>query len=141
MKGQAATEFLMTYGWALLVVLVAISALAYFGVMSPSKFLPEKCMLSPGYQCVDYLITTNSSRMIIKNGAGDNIVITNLKIGECEGNFSTTIENGKQEDFLLTGCNNGVEGSSFRGEVSVEYINVISNFTKEITGEVVTKIN
>ena len=36
-KSQAAMEFLMTYGWAILVVLVAICALAYFGVLSPDK--------------------------------------------------------------------------------------------------------
>ena len=42
-KGQAAMEFLMTYGWAILVVLVAIGALAYFGVLSPDRFLPERC--------------------------------------------------------------------------------------------------
>jgi hypothetical protein len=47
-KSQAAMEFLMTYGWAILVVLAAIAALAYFGVLSPGKFIPEKCMLSPG---------------------------------------------------------------------------------------------
>lgn len=29
----------MTYGWAILVVLAAIAALAYFGVLSPDKFL------------------------------------------------------------------------------------------------------
>ena len=40
-KGQAALEFLMTYGWAILVVLAAIAALAYFGVLSPDRFLPE----------------------------------------------------------------------------------------------------
>lgn len=32
-KSQAAMEFLMTYGWAILVVLAAIAALAYFGVL------------------------------------------------------------------------------------------------------------
>ena len=37
-KGQAAIEFLMTWGWAVLVVLIAIGALAYFGVLSPDKF-------------------------------------------------------------------------------------------------------
>lgn len=31
-RGGAVMEFLMTYGWAILVVLVAIGALAYFGV-------------------------------------------------------------------------------------------------------------
>jgi len=40
-KGQALMEFLMTYGWAILVVLVAIGALAYFGVLNPERFLPK----------------------------------------------------------------------------------------------------
>ncbi len=29
-------EFLMTYGWAILVVVAAIAALAYFGVLNPN---------------------------------------------------------------------------------------------------------
>jgi len=33
-KGQAAIEFLVTYGWAILIVLIAIGALAYFGVLN-----------------------------------------------------------------------------------------------------------
>jgi len=39
-------EFLMTYGWAILVVLVVIGALAYFGVLSPATLLPEKCTVA-----------------------------------------------------------------------------------------------
>ncbi len=35
-------EFLMTYGWAILVMLIAIGALAYFGVISPEKLLPKE---------------------------------------------------------------------------------------------------
>jgi len=55
-KSQAALEFLMTYGWAILVVLVAVGALAYFGVLSPDKFLPAKCTLSAGIACVDHRV-------------------------------------------------------------------------------------
>ena len=36
-KSQAALEFLMNYGWAILVVLIAVGALAYFGVLNPLK--------------------------------------------------------------------------------------------------------
>ena len=42
---QAALEFLTTYGWAILVVLIAVGALAYFGVLDLGKFLPEKFIL------------------------------------------------------------------------------------------------
>lgn len=33
----------MTYGWAILVVISAIAALAYFGVLEPCKILPNEC--------------------------------------------------------------------------------------------------
>ena len=56
-KSQAALEFLMTYGWAILVVLVSIGALAYFGVLSPDKFLPAKCTLQSGLACLDHKAT------------------------------------------------------------------------------------
>jgi len=51
-KGQSALEFLMTYGWAILVVLAAIGALAYFGVLSPTNFLPDQCLGAVGIGCV-----------------------------------------------------------------------------------------
>ncbi|MFH1409556.1 MAG: hypothetical protein ABIH34_06610 [Nanoarchaeota archaeon] len=52
-KGQAAMEFIMTYGWAILVVLAAIGALAYFGVLNPANLLPEKCFFAAGTDCIE----------------------------------------------------------------------------------------
>ena len=52
-KGQAAMEFLMTYGWAILVVIAAIAALAYFGVLDPARLLPERCSAPAGMDCID----------------------------------------------------------------------------------------
>ena len=46
----------MTYGWAILVVLVAIGSLSYFGVLSPDKFLPSKCTLPAGIACTDFKV-------------------------------------------------------------------------------------
>ena len=72
-KGQAAMEFLMTYGWAILVVLAAIAALAYFGVLSPTKFIPEKCVLDPGMACLDFSVSTNQVELVISNSMGKDI--------------------------------------------------------------------
>jgi len=81
-KGQAAMEFLMTYGWALLVVLIAIGALAFFGLLNPSRFLPEKCEIAPGLTCMDFNAVTNDED--ISNGdANDNItILINNGIGQ-----------------------------------------------------------
>ncbi len=35
-------EFLMTYGWAILVAICALGALFYFGVLSPDKFVDDE---------------------------------------------------------------------------------------------------
>ena len=85
-KGQAAMEFLMTYGWAILVVLAAIGALAYFGVLSPDRFLPKKCTMESGFGCVDFSITDGNSDgngvlvVYLTNGLGYDLTMTTGEI-------------------------------------------------------------
>src|SRR3989338_6220967 len=77
-RAQAATEFIMTYGWAILVVLAAIGALAYFGVLSPDKFLPERCTFPAGIDCIDKAVITASTgdvQIALKNNIGHQIGI------------------------------------------------------------------
>ncbi len=45
-KKAAAMEFLMTYGWAILVALVVMGTVINF--IEPSSILPEKCLVPPG---------------------------------------------------------------------------------------------
>jgi len=75
-------EFLMTYGWAILVVIAAIAALAYFGVLDPSRMLPEKCEFPAGVDCIDKAAIVAGSpgtvRFAIKNNIGFPIDITNI---------------------------------------------------------------
>jgi len=80
-KAQAAMEFLMTYGWAILVVLIVISALAYFGVLNPQQFLPQKCQFSTGIVCVDKQLKSGGElNLRLSNGLGNAVDITGLKI-------------------------------------------------------------
>jgi len=83
-RGQAAMEFLMTYGWALLVLILIILALAVFGVLNPKGFLPEACMLGPGLACEQYKAINDGNpnnpdgRMIfmtVRNGMGKDLDI------------------------------------------------------------------
>ena len=66
-KGQAALEFLTTYGWAFLVILIMIGALAYFGVLSPDTLLPSRCTFSPEISCLEHEIISD-------DGAGNGIL-------------------------------------------------------------------
>ena len=85
-RGQAAMEFLMTYGWAILVVLIVIGALAYFGVLNPQQFLPQKCQFSTGLVCVDKQLTNDGVfKLRISNGLGNAIDITGISITDTQG--------------------------------------------------------
>ena len=139
-KSQAAMEFLMTYGWAILVVLAAIAALAYFGVLSPEKFLPEKCILAPGLACVQHKIDPTSTTMIISNGFGRTIRVTDLQVGSCTGTFDKTMPSGNEETFTMTGCSNGVSKDVFKGDITLTYVDTTYNITKTVHGNLATKV-
>lgn len=77
-KGQAAMEFLMTYGWAILVVLAAIGALAYFGVLSPGTFLPSSCTVGAGFGCTNYKASSTANddgviELTLRNNIGQDL--------------------------------------------------------------------
>lgn len=82
-RGQAAMEFLMTYGWAIVVVLAAIGALAYFGVLSPSKLLPDRTVFAPPLTNVDNAVIFtgvtpglgNTVTIAFKNNKGVDITL------------------------------------------------------------------
>jgi uncharacterized protein (UPF0333 family) len=84
-KGQAAMEFLTTYGWAIMVVLVSIGALAYFGVLNPGKYLPDKCVFTTGVSCKDFIIQQGTgsrleARFTLVNNLGDGMTIAQNNI-------------------------------------------------------------
>jgi len=64
-KGQSALEFLVTYGWAFLVILIMIGALSYFGVMDPARYLPDYCILGSGFTCVDSRMQTSGFNYVV----------------------------------------------------------------------------
>lgn len=101
-RGQAALEFMMTYGWAILVILAAIGALSYFGVLNPSRFTPDTCLASSPFSCQGKPIMVNTTALAFSlvNGQGYAITIGNAP-GFAPGalNMSTAL--------LNLGCSNG----------------------------------
>ena len=82
-KSQAALEFLTTYAWAFLVILIMVGALAYFGVLRPSKLLPDRCNFGSEIDCSDFRITygTGSNGAVnlrLKNSVGEAIKIDDI---------------------------------------------------------------
>lgn len=140
-KAQAAMEFLMTYGWAILVVLAAIAALAYFGVLSPEKFLPQKCILQPGIACISNKVTPTAITLVIANGLGRTITVNSIAVGGCAGTFNQDLVSGTQYNFVIGGaCNNGVSKDKFKADITFSYTEKDTNLTKTSYGNIVTQI-
>ena len=55
---QSAVEFLVTYGWAILVIAIIISFL-YFFVLAPPNVVPTQCTTSGQLNCQDIVFGAN----------------------------------------------------------------------------------
>ncbi|MAG91142.1 hypothetical protein CMO83_00530 [Candidatus Woesearchaeota archaeon] len=140
-KGQAAMEFLMTYGWAILVVLAAIAALAYFGVLSPEKFLGEKCVVEPGLACVSHKVESNQITVVLAQNKGKTLIIDSITVGTCSGSFNTTMVSGTDATFVIGGtCDNGVSKEGFKGDITIGYTEKNTNLTKTAFGNLNTRV-
>ena len=83
-RAQAALEYLITYGWGFLVILVVMGALAYFGFFSPTRYIPARCEFGAQLECVDYQLSVDSSndahiRIQFRNNFGDDIYLSDLR--------------------------------------------------------------
>ena len=125
---------------ALLMPFIALGSLAYFGVLSPAKFLPQKCVLEPGLICYDHKVTPTETYLVLGNGLGSEITISSLTIGDCSGTFSTEIAIGKQETFILKNCDNGKVQETFNEDIKLDYKKEGVDYTITAHGNLVTKV-
>ena len=156
-RGQAAMEFLMTYGWAILVVLIAIGALAYFGVLNPSRFLPRSCTLMPGLDCDEFKVDVSDDQVqiFIRNGIGDSIDFSGLGIDmnangvttdvgtDCPNIDPANIPDGALSAQLNIVCPAGVisaVGDRFRGDVIGTYLLGGSTLTHTMVGSIISEV-
>jgi len=149
-KGQAAMEFLMTYGWAILVVIIAISTLAYTGVIDPYKFLPHNCFLIPGLDCEDFNVdaTTGQVQLFIRNGIGRDLDFTTLNIdvdldgvGDCTPIDPPLITKySLSEQINIPGCPMGSTGERFSGSIIGNYLLGEGNLEYTLSGSLVSKV-
>lgn len=137
-KGQAAMEFLMTYGWAILVVLIAIGALAYFGVLNPSRFLPPSCTLMPGLSCDSFKVTQTTIELNVRNGLGNDLTLFDIGVSGCTSEGASTLNDGDTGTKSLSACSNGAAGAKFKGDLNITYTENGLSHTR--TGQIVSPV-
>ncbi|MFH1587222.1 MAG: hypothetical protein ABID38_05160 [Candidatus Diapherotrites archaeon] len=129
-KAQSALEYLMTYGWALIVIIIVVAALFAFGIFNPPA--AARCAGLDKLLYKDHAVSAAGDTITIAfgNGAGSTIDVTGVAYG---GDFAggadastiTNIGSGgnfsvNNSDALDTAFTAAVTGT-YNGTITITY--------------------
>ena len=80
-KGQGALEYLMTYGWALLVIVIVVAALYAMGVLNPSTYQQSRCTGFQHFTFNDQKLSTTQYVLDVRSGGTSKVTINTIKVG------------------------------------------------------------
>jgi hypothetical protein len=128
-KGQTAMEYLMTYGWAILIIMVVVAVLFYLGVFNLGSTISQ-CTFPPGFTCVSNKLQATTAKLYLKlgQGTGHNIKIFGVN---CTQQTSTaTMASGAYISYLnsnasiTAGVNDNISVSSGSTVVVADAANI-----------------
>lgn len=130
-KGQTAVEYLMTYGWAILIILIVAGVLAYYGIFSPAGFLGPSAQ---GFSLVSVLspwdFDSNGELLFqLENKLDKEITITNIyadkqtPMGNVVDIDDVTVEPKSRSDFISVSFPelSGTTRETYSINVAIEY--------------------
>ena len=119
MRAQSAIEYLTTYGWVLLAVILALTLL-YIFTLSQATYPPGSCSFSIGFYCKDIVIGTNSITQQTKAGI---LLVNQQPYGMLNPAIYTSI-NGQNSTLQKCNPSYAAPGGSI-----ICVINIPKNFT------------
>ena len=137
-KGQAAVEYLITYGWAFAVILAAIGVLAYFGFLDPDRYIPDSCEFGEQMQCVDFFIDDEGNLLLrFRNNYEEPITITDVYSTEGDVTFpgpSINIDRGEVIRVSATSSRTMFDGEKERFELQIQFQRTGGTIGHNVTG-------
>ncbi|MBC8494888.1 hypothetical protein H8D36_01915 [archaeon] len=153
-RSQAAVEFLITYGWAIIVVLATIGAMAYFGVLDMSSFMPSRCTFPVAVTCIDDAsinADTDQILFIVQNSYHAQINLTggsvtsdecsNAQLLFCSGppctptNPNIQLLNNEQATVAIN-CQGGLTSGRLSADVMINYLDSQTNLVLRTPGQI-----
>lgn len=139
-KGQAATEFLMTYGWAILAAVIVIGVLWYL-IGNPANLVGTTFQISAPLVANSKAISTSNIQLEIRNGKAESINVTTVQITNCATATTSTIVNAsKLQTFTVTCSPALTSGDRFNGDVIIKYKTSGSSLEEQATGTISGKV-
>lgn len=140
-KSQAALEFLMTYGWAIAIILGTLATLAYVGVFDFNSLVSERCDFSSSIICIDGIATTSGVTVSLRNAMVIPIEDIKVYIPQCsptQATGPTSMNPGDSGDFTVS-CDLPAR-TLFRGTVLFNYTNTDSGYEHIKHGRIIYRV-
>jgi hypothetical protein len=150
---QAAMEYLITYGWLLIVVMVVIVALFAFGVFRPTSFVQDTCSLPAEFGCTNVALYPNGTLTFgFDQATGSTINVTGVSCTTnvydlhpftpihqisipTEGNYSFNVQCWSN----ATAYSSTI-GNIYDGYLVINYTSLSSGFPHTAIGPLVQKV-
>lgn len=130
-KGQASVEYIMTYGWALLAVVIVIGLLLTSGVFSIDYGFDEECNFGSKFPCTSTIYDTGSSTNValsISNSFPYAVNLSNLTL--FYGEELVVFRSPSGDSILLeSGSNQTFMGSLPSFESVKTKVKIVGNFS------------
>ncbi len=135
-KAQGSFEFLMTYGWALLII-IGIAIYIIYNTYKPETILPASCNLIPGLTCQENLVTSTNIALVLANRMTENLTIINFTIEKCSPITDFNISSGKRLVLIFENCSNGNVGNKIIRKINVKYKST-SQIEHQLSGSLIS---
>lgn len=152
-KGQTALEYLITYGWAILIILVVLAVLWYYGVFDPSRWAGESANCPSSFSVLDYDLAqlnasagTGTLTLVLGNTVGNRIKVTGIVVsGDAVGTGSFTTELAPNADGTFNvSISSGLTGSTgdlYDLDAAITYDDLRTGLTgKSVTCDIKKKL-
>ena len=129
MKGQSAMEYLMTYGWAILIIVIVAAALYALGVFNPATYSGTRATgFDPLLAPTEWALSGTTFSLSVQNQLGYQINITSISVDLGNSNTgsispNTYVATGSPlPNQQITLSSNVASGTSYSAKVTIKYI-------------------
>ena len=133
-RGQAALEFLMTYGWAILSAIIVIGALGsyfYFNQGGSSTIYVNAPFYGVASSGAVGIVSLE-----IENKGGESISSVTVDVTGCTQNATGFDGSLTTPQIITLACAGATSGSSFKGDITMTYLRPGSALPLTSTGSV-----
>jgi len=153
MRLQSAMEFLITYGWAILILIIVIATLYKLGVFSLGSTTPNLCALPADVGCVSAVLVPNGL-LTVNIQQATQYTINVIGVG-CNSQSTNTMTS-RQSQIISIGGNatfavpcytnsgavfNSVVGQIYKGYLIVNYTDLTTGFQHTVVGTLIQTVS